>query len=159
MTSLSFFNHFFQNLIFHVHDEVHIDRYHEHKKEIIRLLSLHEFKINHNFASWQFSATCCPEDAVEAHWIRIWDFQYLSVSAHFLHKIIRFKREAENAFKDFLVSTNLELYPTTLNNFVNQWQKCIDVQGSYFDRLKQFKFIHLGIITFEKKLDIIFKMI
>ena len=118
---------------------------HEHgkKKIVMHLL----FKLGHNFASWQFSVTCCQDDIAEAHWIEIWDFAtsaiYFWSLTHqltflfqafehiFMRENIPFQRRSRN-----YISCYQYFYHMGINNLVNWWQKCIDVQGSYFEWLK-----------------------
>ena len=61
---------------------------------------------------------------------------FSNICTHFLRKKFYFKKEVESAFKYFSASKPFEFYCTSINNFVNQWQKYIDVHGSYFDWLK-----------------------
>ena len=69
----------------------------------------------------------------------------------FTPKIFCSKGRVESAFKDFLASEPSEFYHEGINNLVNWWQKCIDVQRSYFNWLNTlFKFIHLGIKDYSK---------
>ena len=53
--------------------------------------------------------------------------------------------EIETRFKDLLASKALEFYLKGINKLFNLWQKYIDIQGSYFDWLKQFQFIDSGV--------------
>ena len=70
---------------------------------------------------------------------------FFQESRHFLcQKTFCSKGEVETAIKDFLSSKTLKFYYTGINNLVNWWPKCIGVQGSYFDWLKQFQFIKSG---------------
>ena len=46
------------------------------------------------------------------------------------------KEEAETVFNDFFYHQNLLESYTSINNLVNHCQKCIDVEGSYFNWLK-----------------------
>ena len=63
---------------------------------------------------------------------------FFQVSGHsFTSKTFCSKIEVETAFQDFLVSKLWEFYRIGINNLVNRWLKCIDVQWSYFNLLKQ----------------------
>ena len=51
-------------------------------------------------------------------------------------KILHSKGEVWTAFNGFIASKPLEFYHTSINSFVNWWQKSINILGSYFDWLK-----------------------
>ena len=115
------------------------------KKKWFIYFFLHEFKVSHKFVSWQCSVTC---QDVQAYWLGIWDFTTSTIFSWSLtHQLPFFfkhldtslclktfcsKGEVNTTFKDFLASK------PGINNFVNRWQKCIDVQGSDFHWLKDY---------------------
>ena len=120
-------------------------------KKIMHLLILHEFKVVRNFVSWQCLTTFCWYDTAETHRLGIWDFAMFTIFYWSLtHRLPFFssiwtllcqktfcsKGEVETAFKDCLASKPFVFYHTGINNLVNQWQKCIDIQESYFAWLK-----------------------
>lgn len=43
------------------------------------------------------------------------------------------KKMLKLAFKDFLTSKHLEFYRKCINKLETRWQKCVYVQGSYYD--------------------------
>ena len=44
------------------------------------------------------------------------------------------QQEAENAFQEFTESWGTDFYTTGISKFISHWQKCVDCNGSYFDR-------------------------
>ena len=122
--------------------------------------------LGHMLPGWQCLPTYCQDDTAEAHWFGIWHYYihhnllishplsnivFLTIwTLFYIQKTFQLKGEVETAFEDFLVSKPLEVYHTDINKLVDQWQKCIGVQGSYFDRFKLFKYIDLGIKVYNK---------
>ena len=119
---------------------------------------LHEFNLGHNFVLWHCSATCCQDDTArpQVAWMTLQKLTDLgceilphlpysldpttifpNIATLFMPKSFCSKREVESAFIDFLESKTLQVYCTGINNLVNRWLKCIDVQELFFDWLKQ----------------------
>ena len=111
------------------------------KKKWCIYFILYEFNLGHNIVPWQFSVTCYQD--------KTWDMRHISWSLNhqipfFSKKLDTFlcqktfcsKGKVETAFKDFLSLKSLEFYCTGINDLVNPWQKCVDVQGLYLDWLK-----------------------
>ena len=44
------------------------------------------------------------------------------------------QQEAENAFQEFIESWSMKFYTTGINHLISHWQKCVDCNGSYFER-------------------------
>ena len=108
------------------------------------------FKLRYNFVWWQCSATCHQDITAQAHWLGISDFSISTIfpwslsywlpffpayGSFFTPKTFRSKGEVETAFKDFLAWKSSEFYRIGINNLANQWQKCLNIQESYFDCL------------------------
>ena len=44
------------------------------------------------------------------------------------------QQEAENAFQEFVKSWSTDFYATGVSKLISHWQKCVDYNGSYFDK-------------------------
>ena len=62
------------------------------------------------------------------------DYHLFKHLAAFLsNKTFRSNAEVESFFKDFLASKPKDFYQRGINDLVDRWQRCMAVQGSYFD--------------------------
>ena len=62
------------------------------------------------------------------------DYHLFKHLAAFLsNKTFRSNAEVESFFKDFLASKPKDIYQRGINDLVDRWQRCMAVQGSYFD--------------------------
>ena len=44
------------------------------------------------------------------------------------------QQEEENTFQEFTESRSMDFYSIGISKFISHWQKCVDCNGSYFDR-------------------------
>ena len=44
------------------------------------------------------------------------------------------QQEAENAFQEFVKSWGSDFYATGISKLISHWQKCVECNGSYFDK-------------------------
>ena len=61
---------------------------------------------------------------------------FLGIQTLFYAKNIPFQRRTRNCINWFLGIKTIRVFCIGINKIVNWWQKCIVVQGSYFDWLK-----------------------
>ena len=84
-------------------------------------------------------SNCCCSCSFEPEIIKIGQSSYKMYS----NNILNFQEST--TIVNACTKKVWKLIECTTYNLINQWQKCIDDQGSYFDWLKHFKFIIWGI--------------